>query len=48
MVNDSYNLTYKNDVKAYSIEDSVMHTPNNITGIFFSLTGNVATAKQFF
>lgn len=48
MVNDSYNLTYKNDVKAYSIEDSVMHTPNDITGVFFKLSGNVATAKQFF
>jgi len=48
MVNDSYNLTYKNDIKAYSIEDSVMHTPNNITGVFFKLSGNVATAKQFF
>jgi gliding motility-associated lipoprotein GldD len=48
MVNDSYKLTYKNDIKAYSIEDSVMHTPNNITGIFFKLSGNVATAKQFF
>lgn len=48
MVSDCYNLTYKNDVKAYSIEDSVMHTPNNISGIFFKVTGNVATAKQFF
>jgi gliding motility-associated lipoprotein GldD len=48
MVNDSYNLTYKNDVKANSIEDSIMHTPNHITGIFFRLSGNVATAKQFF
>lgn len=48
MVNDSYNLTYKNDIKAYSIEDSIMHTPNNITGIFFRLSGSVATAKQFF
>ncbi|MEP6928052.1 MAG: hypothetical protein ABI834_10465 [Ginsengibacter sp.] len=48
MVNDSYNLTYKNDIKAGSIEDSVMHTPNNITGIFFRLSGSVATAKQFF
>lgn len=48
MVNDSYNLTYKNDVKANSIEDSVMHTPNNINGIFFRLSGSVATAKQFF
>lgn len=48
MVNDSYNLTFKNDIKAYSIEDSVMHTPNNVSGIFFRLSGNVATAKQFF
>jgi len=48
MVNDSYNLTYKNDIKAYSIQDSVMHTPNGITGIFFHLSGNVATANQFF
>lgn len=48
MVNDAFNLTYKNDIKAYSIQDSVIHTPNNVTGIFFSLSGNVATAKQFF
>ena len=48
MVNDAFNLTYKNDVKAYSIEDSLMHTPNNITGVFFKVSGNVATAKQFF
>jgi gliding motility-associated lipoprotein GldD len=48
MVNDSYSLTFKNDIKAYSIEDSVMHTPNGLTGIFFHLTGNVATANQFF
>jgi gliding motility-associated lipoprotein GldD len=48
MVDDSYKLTYKNDIKAYSIQDSVMHTPNHITGIFFRLSGSVATAKQFF
>jgi gliding motility-associated lipoprotein GldD len=48
MVNDSYNLSYKNDIKASSIEDSVMRTPNQITGIFFRLSGNVATANQFF
>lgn len=48
MVGDAYKLTFKNDVKAYSIEDSVMHTPNNVTGIFFKVSGNVATAKQFF
>lgn len=48
MVNDCYHLTYKNDVKAYAIEDSIMHTPFNITGIFFKVSGNVATSKQFF
>lgn len=48
MVTDCYNLSYKNDVKAYAIEDSVMHTSNNIAGTFFRITGNVATAKQFF
>ncbi|MEO7961327.1 MAG: hypothetical protein ABIR19_07265, partial [Ginsengibacter sp.] len=48
MVNDSYNLTYKNNIKAYSIEDSLMHTPNGVSGIFFRLSGSVATAKQFF
>ncbi|MEO6136989.1 MAG: hypothetical protein ABIP35_17680 [Ginsengibacter sp.] len=48
MVNDAYNLTYKNDIKAYSIEDSLMLTPNNLSGIFFKISGNVATAKQFF
>lgn len=48
LVNDSYKLSFKNEIKAYSIDDSVMHTPHNITGVFFSLTGNVATAKQFF
>ena len=48
MVGDAYKLTFKNDVKAYSIEDSLMHTPLGITGIFFRVSGNVATAKQFF
>lgn len=48
LINDSYKLTYKNDIKANEIEDSVMHTPNDLTGIFFRLKGNVATAKQFF
>lgn len=48
MVEDSYKLTYKNDIKAYSIEDSVMHTSNGITGVYFRLSGSVATAQQFF
>jgi len=35
MVNDAYNLV-QNDIKAYSIEDSVVHTPIIITGILLS------------
>lgn len=48
LVNDAYNLTYKHSTKATEITDSLMHTPNNIGGIFFNVGGNAATAKQFF
>jgi gliding motility-associated lipoprotein GldD len=48
LVTDAYKLTFKNDVKAYSIEDSVMHTANGVSGVFFRVEGNVATARQFF
>jgi len=48
MVNDAFKLTYKNDVVASSIKDSLMHTRNGVTGIFFRVAGNAATAKQFF
>lgn len=48
MVNDAFNLTNKNDVIATSINDSLILTPNHITGVFFKVAGNAATAKQFF
>jgi len=48
LIADAYKITFKNDVKAYAIEDSVINTSNNVSGIFFKLSGNVATAKQFF
>ena len=48
MVADAYSLTNKNDVAASSIKDSLVHTPNGLTGIFFKVGGNAATAKQFF
>lgn len=48
MVNDAFNLTNKNQVVSTAIKDSLMHTPNNVTGIFFTVGGNAATAKQFF
>lgn len=45
---DAYKMTYKHTYKATSIEDSLMKTPLGVTGIFFSVGGNAATAKQFF
>jgi gliding motility-associated lipoprotein GldD len=48
LVNDAYNMTYKHTTKATEINDSVMRTPAGISGVFFSVGGNAATAKQFF
>jgi len=48
MVNDAFNLTNKNESIASSIKDSLVHTPNGISGVFFRVGGNAATAKQFF
>jgi gliding motility-associated lipoprotein GldD len=48
MVTDAFNLTYKNDVVATKIDDSLIHTPNGISGVFFKVRGNAATARQFF
>lgn len=45
---DAYKMTFKHTYKASSIEDSVIKTPNGISGIFFNVGGNAATAKQFF
>jgi gliding motility-associated lipoprotein GldD len=47
LISDSYKLTNKNTVKAYSIDDSLITNPNNVHGIFFKLGGDVATANQF-
>lgn len=48
LVNDAYTLTSKNDVVASSITDSVFVTKNGISGVYFKVGGNAATAKQFF
>ncbi len=48
MVNDAFNLTNKNDVVANKINDSLMRTANGITGVYFKVGGNAATARQFF
>ncbi len=48
LVKHAFFLTEKHSSKAYSIDDSVIVTPQNIHGIFFTVGGNVATANQFF
>ena len=48
LVDDAFKLTYKHAAKATAIRDSLMVTPNNVTGIFFRVGGNAATGRQFF
>ena len=48
MVDDAFKLTYKHTTKATAIKDSLMHTPKGVHGVFFSVSGNAATGKQFF
>ena len=48
LVNDAFEMTYKHSERAAGIDDSVMRTPNGVSGIFFDVAGNAATAKQFF
>jgi len=45
---DAYKMTFKHTYKATSIDDSIMTTPNGVSGIFFNVGGNAATAKQFY
>ena len=48
MVDDAFKLTNKNQSIASSIKDSLIHTANGVTGVFFRVGGNAATARQFF
>jgi gliding motility-associated lipoprotein GldD len=45
---DAFKMTFKHTSKASSIEPTVINTPNGVSGIFFDVGGNAATAKQFF
>lgn len=48
LINDAFNLTNKQSVKASYINDSLIETQNGIHGMFFKVSGDVATANQFF
>lgn len=48
LVNDAFSMTFKHTSKATEIKDSLMQTAQGLTGVFFEVGGNAATAKQFF
>ncbi len=48
LIKHSFLLTGKHTTKAYSIDDSLVTTPNGVHGMFFTVGGDVATANQFF
>jgi gliding motility-associated lipoprotein GldD len=48
LVDDAFKMTMKHTVKASAIDQSLIHTPNGISGVFFRVGGNAATAQQFF
>lgn len=47
-LNDSYKLTAKHQIKAYSIEESIIQTPNHHTAVVAELSGEVPTPFQFY
>lgn len=48
LLNDAFNLTNKQSVKASYINDSAIYTSNGVHGMYFRVSGDVATANQFF
>jgi len=48
LVNDSYKLTSKHQVKAYAIDESVVKTPTGKSVTIFELEGDVPSQFQFY
>jgi gliding motility-associated lipoprotein GldD len=49
LVNDAFTLSYKQHTyKASAIQSKPFITPNGVSGVYFILKGNAATANQFF
>ncbi|SIO43973.1 gliding motility lipoprotein GldD [Chitinophaga niabensis] len=48
LINDAFKLTYKHTLKAESINEEEISTPNNVHGLFYEVGGNAASAKQFY
>ncbi|QHS61845.1 gliding motility lipoprotein GldD [Chitinophaga agri] len=48
LVNDAFKMTYKHTYKAEYIDEKTISTPNHVTGEFYDVGGNAASAKQFY
>lgn len=48
LIRQTFMLTGKHTSKASGIEDTLIATKNNIHGVFFTVSGDVATNNQFF
>lgn len=49
LVEDAFKMSYKQHTyKASAIESQAFKTPNNVSGVYFTLKGNAATGNQFF
>jgi len=48
LINDSYRIVYKHDVKAYAIDRKPIKTPKGYPGVIFELQGEVPSPYQFF
>jgi gliding motility-associated lipoprotein GldD len=48
LLEDSRSLAFKHTVKAEEILEGVIRTENNVNGMRYEMTGNTATAMQFY
>ena len=45
---ESYKMTFKHTVKSSGIVDSIFRTPKGIEGVYFYVSGDAATSRQFY
>ncbi len=48
LINDAYEMTYKNSLKAEAIVPERFETLHHVSGMFYNVSGNAATARQFY
>ena len=48
LVDEAYRMTFKHTSKASGISDSIFTTPQGVSGAYFRVLGNAATARQFY